>query len=338
LALSDIEKAFNKVRKMLSTSDKSAKYISGEGVIACQPAVLPFVRLPLVRRINCSSVIRTVWSWLAKLDMRDPILVTTVPNACDYIDKCGESRVVYYCVDDFTKWPGLDNKKIREMEDELIRKSDISIATSHKLYEKLSGSGRPACLLTHGVDLEFFRQTVVREHELLDPIPTPRVGYFGLFDERSDHGLLAEIAARMPDVSFVITGRVESEVLRQKKVRNVHFTGNVPYMELPAMVKGWDVLILPYVMSDLTAAISPLKLKEYLAVGKPVVSTPIPEVLKLKEYVSVAETAEEWAKALRTCLDSPESMKPKPGEDFWANETWDKKAEQFLRMCGLRSE
>ncbi len=142
----------------------------------------------------------------------------------------------------------------------------------------------------------------------------------------------------MPDVSFVITGRVESDVLRQKKVRNVHFTGSVPYMELPAMVRGWDVLILPYKMNDLTDAISPLKLKEYLAVGKPVISTPIPEVLKLKEYVHIAETPEEWEKILRICLDSSVNGKPKPGEDFWANETWDKKAEQFLRMCGMCCE
>ena len=256
-ALSDFEKAISKVRKMFQGHDLSGKSVPGEGVIACQPAMLPFIRLPLVRRINRSSVIKSVRSNLSRLDMRGPILVTTVPNACDYIGKCGESRVVYYCVDDLAEWPGLDNKKIREMEEELIQKSDVSIATSHKLYEKLSRSGRPAYLLTHGVDLEFFRQTVAREHALLDPVSKPRVGYFGLFDERSDHGLLAEVAARMPDVSFVITGRVESDVLRQKKVRNVHFTGSVPYMELPAMVRGWDVLMLPYVMNDLTDAISP---------------------------------------------------------------------------------
>lgn len=338
LALSDIEKAFNKVRKMLSEPDKGAKHIPGEGVTACQPVMLPFIRLPLVRRINCSSVIISVRSRLARLDMRGPILVTTVPNACDYVGKCGESRVIYYCVDDFTEWPGLENNIIREMEEELIQKSDLSVATSQKLHEKLSRSGSPAYLLTHGVDLEFFRQTVAREHPLLDSIPRPRVGYFGLFDERSNNGLIAELARRMSDVSFVITGRVESDTLCQENIRNVHFTGSVPYGELPTMVKGWDVLILPYVMNKLTDAISPLKLKEYLAVGKPVVSTPIPEVLKLNEYVSIAETAEEWEKALRTCLDSPDSMKPKPGEDFWANETWDKKAEQFLRICGLRSE
>ena len=90
--------------------------------------------------------------------------------------------------------------------------------------------------MTHGVDIEFFQQSITREHLLLDRIPRPRVGYYGLFDERSDHDLLAELARRMPDVSFVITGRVESDRLRRQGIPNIHFTGSVPYTDLPAMV------------------------------------------------------------------------------------------------------
>ena len=102
-ALSDFDKALSKVRRMFWGPVPSNKNKPAAGVIACQPAMLPFIRLPLIRRINCSSVIRTVRRWLARLGMQGPILVTTVPNACDYTGKCGESRVVYYCVDDFTE-------------------------------------------------------------------------------------------------------------------------------------------------------------------------------------------------------------------------------------------
>lgn len=333
LALSDLGKAIHKVRKMVAGHDKNRFNLSGEGVTACQPPMFPFIGLPGVRRINCASVIRTVRAGMVKLEMDRPILVTTVPNACDYIGRCGESKVVYYCVDDFTQWPGLENEKVGEMERELIQKSDILLATSHKLYEKLSFSGRTPHLLTHGVDIEFFRESAAQEHPLLHGIPKPRVGYFGLFDERSNHGLLSEVASRMPDVSFVITGLVESDALRGRQLPNIFFTGSVPYLELPGMVRGWDALILPYVINDLTDAISPLKLKEYLATGKPVVSTPIPEVLRLKEHVFVAETAEEWEMALRYCLRHPGARENGPYKDFLANETWDKKAEEFLRIC-----
>src|SRR5208283_5183942 len=174
------------------------------------PPMLPFSELAGVRLINRASVVRSVRNRMAAFGIIDPILVTTVPNACDCIGRCGESGVIYYCVDDFTEWPGLAQKLVRKMEDELIEKSDRLIATSQKLFDRLSKSGKPAYLLTHGVDTEFFQQNIAREHALLDGISRPRVGYYGLFDERSDHALLAELALRMPDVSFVITGRVES--------------------------------------------------------------------------------------------------------------------------------
>lgn len=331
VTLTDFYKAVNKLSKMFNWSGNSIQDEPRRNqVVVCQPLMLPFAKLPGVRRINKATVRRSVRHGLAKLGIGSPILVTTVPNACDYIGDFGESKVIYYCVDDFSEWPGLEKMMVKKMEEELIEKSDRLIATSHKLFDKLSRSEKPTYLLTHGVDTEFFQQSIAREHALLDGIPRPRAGYYGLFDERSDHDLLAQLAQRMPDVSFVITGRVESGALSRKRLPNVYFTGSVPYTELPAMVNGWDVLILPYVISDLTDAISPLKLKEYLATGKSIVSSPIPEVLKMKEYVFLAKTAEEWEKSLRSCLDRPENGKQKPGADFWANETWEKKAKQFL--------
>ena len=332
-SLADLGKAFFKVRNMLLSPARANGSLSNTGLTVSQPPMLPFAGLPSVRQLNSASVVMTVRSRMRKMGMESPMLVTTVPNACDYIGKCGESKVIYYCVDDFTQWPGLENAKVREMEQDLIRKSDLLFATSDKLYEKLSRSGKPTHLLTHGVDVDFFRQPATEEHRLLSRIPKPMVGYFGLFDERSDSGLLAELAQRMPDVSFVITGRMESDALYRRRLANIYFTGSVPYAELPQIVKGWDALILPYVVNDLTDSISPLKLKEYLATGKPVVSTPIAEVLKLERCVHIAETAAEWEKSLRACLDRPNSARQWPIEDFISNETWDKKVEAILQIC-----
>ena len=327
----DFGKAVSKIARMFRGRDGQGNSGSIEnGVVACQPFMLPFANWPGVRRFNTRSVVRKIRESLARLGLDNPILVTTVPNACDYVGKCGERKVIYYCVDDFSEWPGLEKDLVLRMEEDLIRKSDIMIATSEKLYRKLSTCGKPTFLLTHGVDVEFFGQEVAAEHPLLNTIPKPRVGYFGLYDDRSDHELLSEVAQRMPDFSFVITGKVESDSLRQKRIPNIYFTGAIPYGELPAMVKGWEALMLPYVINELTEAISPLKLKEYLATGKPIVSTPVPEVLKLKEYVIIAETAELWEGALRTSLLPLENGMEKPSSDFWKNETWGKKANRFL--------
>jgi len=286
-----------------------------------------------MRKLNRIMVSSGVRKHLSVLGMEKPLLVSTVPNACDYIGHCNEQRVVYYCVDDFTEWPGLDQQVVSHMEKELIGKSDVFVATSQKIFEKLCEHGKRTYRLNHGVDLEFFGREPKQEHEVLRGIPSPRVGYFGLFDERSDQNLLAQVAKKMPDFSFVITGRVETDVQCLKLLPNFFFTGSVPYDELPAVIKGLEACILPYSVNELTEAISPLKLKEYLASGKPVVSTPIPEAKRFDSFVHIAETAEGWVEALR-CSVTNQSVGAKiKRATFLLNETWEKKASQFLEIC-----
>src|SRR5690606_38771184 len=119
--------------------------------------------------------------------------------------------------------------------------------------------------------LDLFGQPQRAEHASLAGIPRPRIGYFGLIDERSDQELIAALAERMPDHSFVLAGPVATAVQRLAALRNVHFTGAIPYAELPALAHGLDVLFLPYGLNAFTRTLSPLKLLEYLATGKPVV-------------------------------------------------------------------
>lgn len=330
----DFQKAATKISKMLRAPNNASNNLSmTNGLVACQPAMLPFSKLPGIRQFNALSVVHHVRHQLAKLRMHHPLLVTTVPNACDYLGRCGESIVAYYCVDDFAEWPGLDSALIRGMEQVLVRKSDILIATSESLYKKLLKSGRQTHLLTHGVDRAIFEQANSDEHHLLSKIPKPRVGYFGLFDERSNYQLLADVASRMPHIAFVITGRVEMTIPSHPKTPNIYFTGSVPYAELPAVVKGLDILFLPYRLNKLTKSISPLKLKEYLATGKPIVSTPLPEVLNFQQYFYLASTAAEWQKCINTCLRKTDMQMSRPPAEFWEFESWEYKADIFANLC-----
>ncbi|MCB0451098.1 MAG: hypothetical protein KDC97_13360, partial [Confluentibacter sp.] len=180
--------------------------------------------------------------------MVDPLFVSTVPNACDYINILNRNLTVYYCVDDFSLWPGLNQDLVRKMENQLLEKADILVATSQKLYQKLKSIGKPTHLLTHGVDVELFSHTPLVEHQCLNDIPNPRVGYFGLIDERSDQSLIAAIASDMPSFSFVMTGPVATDITRLKMCKNVYFTGPVIYSELPALIKGLDILFIPYLV------------------------------------------------------------------------------------------
>lgn len=334
LTLADGKKALRKVRKMLLGERMGAPVVRNHEAVlkltVCQPPMFPFSRPAACRVVNKALVVHAVRRNLKKMALKRPILMTTVPNACDYIGAFDERAVIYYCVDDFAEWPGHEYRIVREMEAELIHNADILVATSEKLRDRLFREGKPTYLLSHGVDFEHFARHDLEEHPALTNIPRPRVGYFGLFDERSDQRLLAELAKKLPQISFVITGRVEVETSRLNAIPNVYFTGAVAYEDLPSIAAGWAACVLPYVQNKLTDAINPLKLKEYLATGRPVVSTPIPEAVRFAPYVTCCKTIEEWRQTLCSAIDKRAAF---PSEDLLnilARENWEAKAAQLL--------
>lgn len=333
----DALKAILKIKKMIPGLWASGKAPAvTQKIRVCQPPMLPFLNIPAIRFFNKKSVVYQVQKQLKSLNMNYPVIVVTAPNACDYIDHFNKSSVVYYCVDDFSEWPGLDKNLVKAMESELIKKSDIFIATSQNLYKKLESQGKQVNLLTHGVDIEFFSSAQENEHYLLENIPKPRVGYFGLFDDRSDKNLLIEIARLLPDISFVITGDIETDISQLEKIKNVYFTSSIPYVELPQMVKGYDICMLPYKINKLTDSIQPLKFKEYLATGKPIISTPIKEALELGDYMSIANTATDWAVSIRSNLNGLPSSRKNKRTLFIKSESWLNKSEQFLQFIYKR--
>lgn len=328
----DTRKALIKGGKMLFGTKQSVNRTPKELKLRVyQPPMVPFPKLPGSRTINKNIVVTGVKRYLAKMCYEQLVLVTTVPNACDYIGCFGEEKAVYYCVDDFTEWPGFEHDLVRKMEEELIAKCDRFVATSSILYDRLKKTGKPTTLLTHGVDVEMFSNLPEKEHPLLRDIPKPRVGYYGLFDERTDQELLLKLAYALTDVSFVITGKVESCLEALKDAQNIFFTGSVSYENIPLVAKGFDICMLPYKINDLTTAVSPLKLKEYIATGKPVICTPIREAQKFSEYIWTAQGVTEWVRNIRKILrNKNENIRGVCNADIIRNESWENKTRIFL--------
>ena len=190
-------------------------------------------------------------------------------------------------------------------------------------------------MLRHGVDLELFSSTAAFEHRCLDSIPAPRVGYFGNIDQRSDFHFIQKLALALPYLSFVFTGPIQDNISALKKHPNIFFTGAVPYEELPSVVKGWEVCILPYQVNTLTRNINPLKLKEYLATGKPVISTPLPDVCELGDFVKIIEARNigGWRIAIDAALSGQWKPDQQARTEFLSHESWTRKADIFLRIC-----
>ena len=293
----------------------------------------PFNKFKSIRAVNRFSVARTLRKINRYSDEEETILVTTVPNACDYVDSAAADKVVYYCVDDFSEWPGLDKEGILAMEDELIRKSDLFIATSKKLYERLSLTGKPTFLLTHGVDLDIFSSEATRELESLAGIPAPRACYFGLFDERTDQDLFLSLAQSLSSVSFVIAGKIEASIKELERLPNVHFLGFVPYEKLPLLVAGMQLLLLPYRVNKLSESLSPLKLKEYLATGLPVISSPISAALEYKDLITIASGFEDWQSCISEALQQTAGDRKDKILKTLSGESWSGKSSQFLVFC-----
>ena len=338
LTRADLARALRKLRKMVRGGRSGARArLPGEPLRVEQPPMLPYAQFALVRRFNARSVGRLLKRLAEQPEFRAPLVVTTVPNAADYIERLSDWPLVYYCVDDFSLWPGVDAPRVRDMEARLIERAQAIIVSSERLQERLVRSNKPIHLITHGVDLPHFAAHSSTEHPVLRGIPRPRAGFFGLIDHRTDQTLLAAVARAMPQLSFVLAGPIEAPLEALARQANVHMTGPVPYAELPELIAGLEVLFIPYRTGPLGDALSPLKLKEYLATGRPIVSTPIAEAKRYSNYVSLAATAEEWVVAITAALQTEARERSGTLASLLESESWERKAERFLEICRAAS-
>jgi glycosyltransferase involved in cell wall biosynthesis len=324
--LYDLWRSVEKLRSWFGHSTSKVGIPNNLTVIS--PVTLPFSNVKQVRLFNKWSIIRAVKKEIERLNFKRPILLTTLPIAVDYIGAFKEIVDVYYCVDEFSKWPGIQKDLVEQMEKELIKKADLIVATSEELQKTKRKDSVPTYLLPHGVEMDHFRKSQTLEPApLIKNLKKPVIGYFGLFDERTDSNLINFMARNRPEwtIAFIGPKKVDTKDLENNK--NIFFFPPVPYIELPKHLAGIDVFIIPYKLNELTKYINPLKLKECLAVGKPVVSTPLPEVLKLKQAVRIAWTKEEFLNQISEALSQP--LDQSAVDKVLEGEDWSFKAEQM---------
>ena len=333
LSWTDARKAFLKVSKMFGKKLEPVPAGGNQNITVCQPFMLPGNRSRAVRAFNAQSVTRKVSAIMSSLGMRDPICVTTVPNASEYTRLLNGRKVIYYCVDDFSLWPGLDAELVGEMESRLMARADRLVAVSSALFERIRTSGKPAYLLTHGVDIKLFSKPAAREHPVFIEIPKPRVGFFGLIDGRMDWDVVIPLARRMPDVAFVFAGPVDASAGELPSLKNLHFVGILSYYSLPEFIRGVSALILPYKVNSLSNALSPLKLKEYIATGKPVICATIEAAKEWSGAIAEPRALAEWETALRGSLNVDAIASVNKAVSRLDGESWECKAQEFLEFC-----
>jgi glycosyltransferase involved in cell wall biosynthesis len=220
----------------------------------------------------------------------------------------GEDTIVYYCVDEYTKFSGVNSTMLEQVERRLIDKADLVVVSAERLLTAKSSLNAPTLLLRHGVDYEHFRAALdpaTKTPSELSESPQPIIGYFGLMSEDwIDLPLLVHLARSFPTGTLVMLGKSTMDLSELEREPNVRMLGRKPYESLPAYCKGFDVAIIPFPISEVTLNANPLKAREYLAAGLPVVSTAIPEVEALNACL-IGRTPEEFVARVREALQDP---------------------------------
>lgn len=260
--------------------------------------------------------------------------------AAAVLERIPAAGVVYQRTDRFEHFPGVDHQKIRGFDLALKEAADLTVFCSSSVYEAERSECRSAALVDHGVDFAEFVSAGdggVEEPADVRTIPRPRVGFVGGIDAWTfDPALFNGVAGSMPDCSFVLVGAC-SLPEGWCGLENVHLLGRKPYEQVAAYMAACDVLIMPWNKSEWIKACNPVKLKEYLAVGRPVVSTSFDELARYDGLVRVADDAESFAGAIREALASPVDMSVL--RQRVERETWSAKAAtviEGLKDCGVR--
>jgi glycosyltransferase involved in cell wall biosynthesis len=275
------------------------------------PIVLPFFQMSAAVNWVDNLFLVPILRWaLGRVGFRRPVLWTYTPHSADLVGRLGERLVVYECVDEFTASKGLVRPAtIAALERDLLGKADVVIVTAPALLETKRALAREIHLVPNGAEIEHFARAS-RPDTIVPPdlarLPRPVIGFIGWIQYWVDFDLIAYAARARPEWSFVLVGPAEplARVDKVRGLRNVHFLGRKPYALVPDYVAGFDVCMNPYVLDGGAEATNPLKVYEYLASGKPVVSVDMPAAREFGDCIIRAKDAPGFLAGLEQALES----------------------------------
>jgi len=314
------------VRKLLAAM-RGAKEVSDFGfrildlaargrLWVLSPLLVPLAGIGWIRALNGRLFGRAARRWSNRLGFDRPVLINYVPVLAGAM-RGWPGRVVYHCVDRWDQFDMYDTEVMNTMDALCRRYAQLVIASSRDLYEHCRRDHEHVRLVNHGVDHAHFARPCLEEAARPSDLPEgPVVGFIGLLSEWVDQDLLLRLAGELPETHLVLIGKADVPVALREQP-NIHLLGPRPYEALPAYVAHFTVGLIPFKVSELTRAVNPIKLREMLAAGCPVVATDLPEVAAYRECgtrnpssLRYAETRAErgMGRAGVVAADGPESF------------------------------
>lgn len=307
---------------------------SDAGFWVYSPFSLPVQHISWARPLNEIFLRLQICRAIRKIGMRQPDIWVACPVACNIALKMRKNKVIYQRTDRYEEYPNIDVKTIKMCDMKLKTEADLTLFVNRNLYNEEAGQCNKAIYLDHGVDFKMFasaERNPYRPSDIAD-IPKPIVGYFGeLDDHKLDISFIEAVVDLVPKFSFVFVGHVSLKLSPLAQKKNVWMLGQKDYKQIPSYGKCFDVTIIPWRQSRWTEAANPIKLKEYLALGKPLVSTTV--FTELQEYHDVvyeANTPQEFADSIKKALRENNAQKIKARRKMVEKCSWDSKAQLVL--------
>ncbi|MBV9824113.1 MAG: glycosyltransferase [Alphaproteobacteria bacterium] len=268
-----------------------------------------------------------------------PVVWFYTAAAMEFARSLTAATIVYDCMDELSAFQGA-SPAMRQLETRLFQRADVVFTGGQSLYEAKCERHHNVHAFPSAVDVAHFARARTDTEDPGDQcaISHPRLGFFGVIDERFDRDLVARVAQLRPDWQLIMLGpvvKIDPDIL--PKAPNIHYLGRKSYDELPAYIAGWDLAIMPFAINEATRFISPTKTPEYLAAGKPIVSTPIVDVVRgwgNLEAVRIADTPANFVSEAEIALSLPKRDPDwlKPVDARLAQVSWDR---TWARMAEL---
>jgi glycosyltransferase involved in cell wall biosynthesis len=325
------EKLIRKGKSILKGLKKS-----DAGFWVYSPFTLPVHHISWARPLNEALLRYQVQRTMRTLSINAPLVWVACPSACDTAIKLKKEKLVYQRTDRYEDDPQVDKEAILSYDRKLKAHADMTVYVNQSLYDEEVDQCKEAFFLDHGVDYDLFasaQNDQALPEEMAD-VPKPIVGYFGrLADHKLDIEFLNRIIELLPEFTFVFVGYATPECRNMFTSKNVRVIPKQPYEKIPHFGKCFDVAILPWRVNKWTEAANPIKLKEYLALGKPVVSTPaFTELQRYRDVVYQATPPEEFAECIKKAYSQNTGELVEQRRRKVARSSWDSKAELVLRQ------
>ncbi|MCG3115124.1 MAG: glycosyltransferase [Candidatus Manganitrophus sp. SA1] len=301
-----------------------------KNIYVFSPVMIPFYHSMAFRKANQLLLAAMIRRQLKRLGFSKPITWTFAPSSADVVGWLGESQVIYHCVDEFSAFSDAPQTAIQKMEETLLKKSDVVIVSASTLQESKRRWNPNTHLVRHGVEYDHFRKALDPATAVppeLAALPRPIIGFHGLVADWIDLPLIRKMAIQYPKWSIVLLGSATTDVSQIAGLKNVHLLGKRPYESLPSYCKGFDAAILPFVVNRLTLYANPLKLREYLAAGLPVVSTDLPEVRSLGGDIRIGRSHSGFIAHVADLVQKEGTGPSLARSKSMEQESWDHKVE-----------